>query len=128
MPHLILCSLVYKGTLPLFTPLILNMREVSHFGSFLSVLAQEASRDSISTHLRLLEAMLTSHCCFREIPMDPQIIELRLEGYSTAPSDPRWKFLLKSDEWTVFRGAIRSGAITDPETILSTALRLDNDL
>lgn len=104
------------------------MQEVSHFGSFLSMLAQEASRDSVSTHLHSHEVMLTCHFCCREIPMDPQIIELRLEGYSTAPSDPRWKFLLKSDEWTVFRGAIRSGAITDPETILSTALRLDNDL
>ncbi|KAN0110495.1 hypothetical protein V8E51_006882 [Hyaloscypha variabilis] len=74
----------------------------------------------------------TSHlllsCMQREIPMHPEILELRKEVFSLVPSDPGWEFLKKSDECTVFRGAIKSGDLTDPAIIISTALRLDNDM
>ncbi|KAE9372344.1 hypothetical protein N431DRAFT_545029 [Stipitochalara longipes BDJ] len=70
----------------------------------------------------------TSHLLLSEIPMHPEILDLRKEAFLLVPSDPGWKFLKKSDECTVFRGAIKSGDLTDPEVIILTALRLDNDI
>lgn len=67
-------------------------------------------------------------CMQREIPMHPEILELRKFAFSNIPSDTGWVFLRKCDECTVFRAAIKSGAIADPELILSTALRLDNEM
>jgi hypothetical protein len=64
----------------------------------------------------------------REVPMPQQILDLRKEAFSYVPSDPGWRFLGKSDQCTVFRAAVKSGEITDAEEIISTALKLDNDL
>jgi hypothetical protein len=58
----------------------------------------------------------------REVPMHPEILGFRKEAFSLVDSDPGWRFLAKSDECTAFRGAVRSGAITDPDVILNTAL------
>jgi len=60
--------------------------------------------------------------------MHPEILDLRKEAFSLVPSDPGWKFLKTSDECTVFRAAVKSGDLTDPEVIISTALRLDNEM
>jgi hypothetical protein len=60
--------------------------------------------------------------------MHPEILGLRKEAFSLVDSDPCWQFLAKSDECTVFRGAVRSGATTDPDLILKIALRLDLEM
>jgi hypothetical protein len=60
--------------------------------------------------------------------MHPEILDLRKEAFSLVDSDPGWQFLAKSGKGTVFRGAVRSGAITDPDLILKTTLRLDLEI
>jgi hypothetical protein len=64
----------------------------------------------------------------REIPMPQQILDLRREAFSYVSSDPGWRFLSKSDECTVFRTAVKSGDIIDAEEIISTGLKLHNDI
>jgi hypothetical protein len=60
--------------------------------------------------------------------MPQQTLDLRKEAFSYAPSDPSWRFLSKSDECTVFRTAVKSGDIIDAEEIISTGLKLHNDI
>lgn len=60
--------------------------------------------------------------------MPPQLRELRLEAFQLVPPDPAWQFLKVIDEFTVFRAAVRDGTLSNPETIISKALRYDGDL
>jgi hypothetical protein len=75
---------------------------------------------------------VTSHllvsCIQRELPMPQHLQNLRLEAFQLVPPDPAWQFLKVIDEFTIFRSSVKSGTLSDPETIISTALRYDGDL
>lgn len=53
---------------------------------------------------------------------------MRLEAFQLVVPDPAWQFLKVIDEFTIFRASIRDGTLSDPETIISTALRYDGEL
>lgn len=67
-------------------------------------------------------------CMQRETPMPLQLIELRAEAFQHVPSDPGWNYLKMMDQFSIFRAAVKSGHITDPEAIITQALKLDGDL
>ncbi|KAF8852291.1 hypothetical protein BDZ45DRAFT_659452 [Acephala macrosclerotiorum] len=74
----------------------------------------------------------TSHviisCVQREIPMPTQLIELRAEAFSYLPVDPASRQMRMMDEYTIFRGAVKSGSFDGPEAIIKRALEIDNSL
>jgi len=70
--------------------------------------------------------LLTS-CMQREIPMPVDILEMRREAFSLVPSDPGFEFLRVTDQYTLFRAALKNGHIPDSE-IIPTALKFDRDM
>lgn len=67
-------------------------------------------------------------CMQRETSMPLQLIELRIEAFHYVPSDPGWDYLKMMDQFSIFRAAVKSGHITDPEAIITQALKLDGEL
>jgi hypothetical protein len=64
----------------------------------------------------------------RQTPMPPQLVELRNEAFNYVPSDPGWNYLRMMDQFTILRSDVKSGMITDPEAILTRAIKLDGEL
>ncbi|KAK0105473.1 hypothetical protein ONS96_004859 [Cadophora gregata f. sp. sojae] len=67
-------------------------------------------------------------CYHRDVPISPEILELRQEAFSMTGDDPFWKHLKAVDDFTNFRSLIRSGYLHDPETIITSALLIDREL
>ncbi|KAG4417806.1 hypothetical protein IFR04_009094 [Cadophora malorum] len=67
-------------------------------------------------------------CLHREIAMPPELLELRQEAFQSVSDEPVWKYLRTADELTSFRGAVRSGTLSDPEDIITAALIIDREM
>ncbi|PVH89638.1 hypothetical protein DL98DRAFT_564942 [Cadophora sp. DSE1049] len=67
-------------------------------------------------------------CLHREIAMPPELLELRQEAFQSVSDEPVWQYLKTADEFTIFRGAVRSGTLSDPEEIITAALIIDRKL
>lgn len=67
-------------------------------------------------------------CLHREIAMPPELLELRKEAFQSVRDEPVWQYLRTADEFTIFRGAVRSGTLSDPEDIITAALIIDRKL
>lgn len=98
-----------------------------------SSLLQLRGRSQIHTSKGLrLFIHVTSHllvsCFQREMPMPPQLLELRIEASQLAPLSPAMQILKVIDELTVFRTQVRDRTLSGYQTIISTALRYDAKL
>ncbi|CZR57327.1 related to negative acting factor [Phialocephala subalpina] len=67
-------------------------------------------------------------CVQREIPMPTQIIELREEAFNYLPMDPAYRQMRMMDEFSIFRSAVKSRSLNDPQANITKALEIDNDL
>ncbi|KAE8444870.1 hypothetical protein EG329_014118 [Mollisiaceae sp. DMI_Dod_QoI] len=84
-------------------------------------------RSSLGLFMHATSHVLIS-CLQREIPMPSQLMELRAEAFSYLPVDPCYQYLRITEEFTLFRGAVNSGAFKDPGAVITRALMIDNDL
>ncbi|KAG4434598.1 hypothetical protein IFR05_009923 [Cadophora sp. M221] len=75
----------------------------------------------VSTHVMV-------GCLHREIAMPSELLELRQEAFQSVGDEPVWKYLKTADEFTIFRGAVREGTLSEPEEIIAAALVVDRKL
>ncbi|KAH7390348.1 hypothetical protein BKA64DRAFT_580217 [Cadophora sp. MPI-SDFR-AT-0126] len=89
--------------------------------------AQLGSPTSFKLFMHASTQVIVS-CYHRNLPVPQEILELRQEAFTMIGNDPFCRYLQAIDDFINFRSLIRSGYLSDPETIITSALLIDREL